>query len=378
MNRIEDEYRKLLNKGNLTYMKACKIKEVARKSKENYIMFLQAAEEFGNASTIYNEITTLLSKNENAKNFVYIKQECEAFSEYYLYEKEKCFTVYSYNQRDINKAKEHYKKNQKHLRNAISFLDRMERDDRLEKRLRVWEYFEKEDIPFYNSILARNAWVKNNFIEALDYYREAWEKSKQVIEIVMELVDNRILDPAYKRISIGNNIAMAVNISSAHSKLIYEKYHNNLTTNLALELLNLFLDGYCQSNKAYRANPEWDEYGEGREIIYNNICIFLNDNKKNWKDIYIKFQEKKEILNIMKTLDSKQYNKVKEEIDIGENKHLKLWGLGSFWLIAFLIVFGTISVISHNLKWYTLLCVLCFVFWTNYTNSNWSINSQIN
>ncbi len=360
MSKLEEKCDKLLDKGNVTYNEACKLKDIARKAKENYTVYLQAAEQFSKASDIYKDITTLLSTSENAKNYIQTIQECEVFSEYYLYEKEQCLMAYKYEERDIDNAKEHYTNNQRHLKDAISLLSRMKRDDRLERQLKVWTFFEKSNVPFYYSILAREAWDEDNVVEALDYYREAWEKSKQVKEIAIDLVDMGVFDPVYKRISIGNFIGMAANISASLSKLIYEKYRNNLTSNMAIELLTLFLDGYYQSSEAYRMNPEWDDYKKGSEVVYNNICNFLSENKKNWKDIYIEFQEEKRLLNIMKKLDIKHYNEIKEEIDIEKNKILKLWGVGSFWLVTFLIVFGGIAVLSCNLKWYALLLVLCF------------------
>jgi hypothetical protein len=118
-----------------------------------------------------------------------------------------------------------------------------------------------------------------------------------------------------------------------------EKINNELLpANAAIELLNYGLDAYLLAKEAGEQNPEWDQYIDLVDITYSNLKNFLLENKKAWLKIYIAFQDKPDLLKIMQTLDYKEYNKVKSEI-LGENQTFKLWKVGSFFILLFLIIF---------------------------------------
>lgn len=80
-----------------------------------------------------------------------------------------------------------------------------------------------------------------------------------------------------------------------------------------------------------------------------------------WKSVYIDFKDNTEFLKIMQMLDYNTYKKIEIELSINNNKAFKLLAAGSFWILLFIIVIGSIAVIANNIPLITLAVILIFV-----------------
>lgn len=349
-----DEINILLDKANKSYDMACEYTDSARKSKQNYPIYLDAANKYKDAAELYINISQMLINKGNE----YEKKcnEMIIFSEYYKFEKEKSITAYYYEDRQLDKCLEHYNKSNMHITEAINKLIDIERNDYWERELSVWKYFKDNNNDFYNYIMARKYWDNNEYIEALDYYNKSLDNQKNLVEKVEMLVKNNILDPCYLRITKGNAVATNANINAAMSQIVYSK-KDSISDDIYIKLIKLFYKCYKFSELAYVKNPEWDDYEEGSNVYLNNIREILLENIPLWKSVYIEFEDNKEFLKIMKNIDLDVYKKIESEATLDNNF---IWKFISFWPLLFIFIIGIIFILSKMLSFDKLVLIMLF------------------
>lgn len=215
----------------------------------------------------------------------------------------------------------------------------------------------------YSGMLARKAWDNGDSVKALDYYKEALDRTERMVEEVDKKVNQGALDLTYKRITMGNSFGMRANITSAMTKIIldHSTSHKDLSKNELLNLIKYIWDAYCLSQRAFETNPEWNQYLKGQEINFDNLKEILKENKHLWADLYVKFENEKEFIKLMKIIDPKQTNKLTSEYSFQDNKLVKLWSIGSFFLLAFGFIITGLTIVSNVIS-SSWLILLVFIF----------------
>ena len=218
-------------------------------------------------------------------------------------------------------------------------------------RLRNWQ---SEQMTFEAAVLAakaRRAWDSRDWIAGLDLYRSILEKEWLYLEN-MKAAD---ASPSDLRITFGNVIGATINCSQALAMITSSGIGRGLVAcDAAMDLLRHTFDAYQMAGAAMDANPEWQQFREGRAQCQKNIERFLEDNRGNWAQIIIEFEDAPEFLKIMKATDADTYNRAKERLAPG-NKVVTLWAVGGFWLLVLLIVgAGVLTVYRLTGLWTAL------------------------
>ncbi len=349
-------FRSILMKKTINdlYEEACDLKEIARTDINNTGTYVEAANTFNKAAGVLSkEIET----EKDVKNQL-IKM---AFSSYYFYEETSCLSALNYQNQDINSTRRYIQKGQKWLNTAISSIEKIIGNCELNEselikfrsHKALWEYLQKNDSVFENAAIAKEAWKNENFLDSLDYYRLAAEKSKELISTVEKLVNDDHIDPKYLRIASGNYIGMMTNVSSCLAQINYQKALKSTdqkqVNKLCKILLSYLLDAYRSANNAYEINPEWQQYLDGCIVMENNIKVFLQDNLNNWSNIYEENHSDKELLKFMKQVNRKAINKIEIEKKLIDFPIVKYWSIGSFYVLLFLTIVGSVYFLVTNI-----------------------------
>lgn len=362
MNSELQKLNQLMDKANSFYKEAYKLKEIARKSKENIKTYLEASNMYKEAAKVNVKVAKNLQENNGQNKYNQKANEFIILSEYYYYEAEQCTLAYYLGLEDIEKAKKHYQVSSKHIRNAINLSEKIISNEFFEKELTVWKFFEKENQNLYNSIVANEAWINEDYITALDYYRKSIKYEQDLVDLASNLVKENKLEPVYERIAKSNQIAMLANISSAMCQIIYKNNEEKISEDVMVKLLKLFFECYDLSSLAYSNNPEWKQYKIGSDIYYDNILEILKNHKYMWKNIFIDFKDNTEFLKIMQKLDSDTYRKIEIELSISNNKAFQIWSTRIFWIVTFLIIISSITVIAKSISLSTFIVILAFTY----------------
>ena len=356
--------KELFEEINGIFDKANQFKEQARISKSNNKFFINAAKSYHKAGFKSNELLSMLS-DQNVDE----KLQLCAYKNYYYSEKYYCLCTYYYNCRVTNKALRYHNLYIKNLNQAIKQIE--QRPDgvsdaiinNLKSHLDTWEFFMLGGKILGTAIKARDAWDCNRTIEAFDYYQSMLGDSKKAYDVAVGNVECGKLPEVYKRIAGGNYIATAANVASALAKKSYENHFCNEDDQLLL-MLEYILKAYKLSKYAYQTNPEWQEYYQGSQVMYMTVKKIVTD-ITDWKKLYIKFNINSEVHQIMRSIDEKKYNKLNKELNPENNKWIKLWSIGAFFILLGVIVFSGISMIAYNfdlLKFFSIILPSEFIF----------------
>lgn len=347
------------------YEQAYNIREKARISRGNATLYLKASNKCVEASEILKDYVSSSSID------IYTKFTLEMYLWYYLFESENMLSSYYYDLKQYKLAINHLRKSSQYLSESIKAINNAITDSNCPNKqifhdnIVIWKFYENSLLPNELSIIAKLKWEKEEYISSLDYYKTAVNKAEVCMNDSTILVNQGKLPPEFKRIGIGNYIAMTANVSAALSQIIYTKLnkcHDKKYEDMYIDLLELFFRVYILSKNAYLENPEWEHYSEGSYIYLNNIKILLTQNKPLWKKIYLKFEENKELLEIMKDIDKKKYNKIRRESDKYDKKVGQLWASGSFFLLLFVVILGLVTLSANIIKsFWTFLAIITSV-----------------
>jgi hypothetical protein len=345
------------------YDEAVRLKEVARKSVDNIQFYLKAAEHLHGAA----ELSAKLAEVGHDVDRTILHK---AFSSYYFYEEHDCLSGYYYEKRDTEAANEHTRLSKNFIDMAVSTIKDIPPEVSLQVRksllgfLPDWEYRQRtvETKELANN--ARAAWDRERFIEALDIYRRMASVQRQIVDNLPES-----LDPKHKRIAVGNYIGFMANASSAMAQLMLKRAESGdadaplqLPSDIVAKILGHTLDAYALGETAFQHNPEWEQYREVALNCRRNIQNVLKLNPSLWGQLYLAFEDNPEFLRIMKMTDLNKFKEAESARHLRENKLLKLWGVGSFWLfVLFSIAALVLFIQSYNLAWWRFALVIAAI-----------------
>jgi hypothetical protein len=335
-----------------------RLKDAARKSVDDIEFYLQAAERAHEAAEMSAELADVAHDTDLKLG--------QAFALYYLYEEQDCLSGYYYEKHETNTAKEHRRKSRKFICDAITLLREILPEasptvrESLEELLPSWSHFEQAAVMKELANDARAAWDNHRFIDALDIYRQMATVQEAIIQELPEA-----LEPQYRRIAIGNFVGFMMNASQSLAQISKRSERNEQANSsqvpfdVTVRLLRHTFDAYDLGNTAFDQNPEWEQYRHNAERCLKNIQSILRLKASSWLQLYLAFEDNPDFLKIMKMTDLNKFKKAESERFLRENKWLKLWGVGSFFILLFLIVAGAIwFIVSQNLSWWRLLTLI--------------------
>jgi hypothetical protein len=341
----------LIKQANSEYTKAYTLKEEARKSIEKFHLFKDAANSLDAAAELCHKIIQNDACPEDGRI------ASQIYLQYYLYEKEHCLSRYYYERRDLDESIKHYELASQYLARTISIIEsKLEQmpnpmREKFAKELNLYKHYQKTEKVEKIAIEARKAWDSGEVIKALDLYRTQAGESKQLLDSITPDIP-----PEYLRIARGNHLAAIANFTNALARLALEHkdgIHKDkmiiLPADISDRLIAYSLEAYRIGNQAYQTNPEWEQYREGAEISKKNIKTFLLDNQNSWKMFLIRFGDDADFVKFMKEADLNKYKETVMELTPQENKTFRLWAVGSFFLLMFvIIVYAVYPLIQSN------------------------------
>ncbi|MEK0336509.1 MAG: hypothetical protein QQN41_03630 [Nitrosopumilus sp.] len=338
---------------------AFKLKEFARKSTKNFYTFIDASKKIEEAVDLCQKF--LISKSRTHEQ----KYKIQVLAEYYSSEKNDCLYEYYREKKDFDKAHKYIDANIEHLNKAIDLINYIpshfstKTKNYLNSFLNAWQYFVDNSETKKVSLEAKRAFNNKDFITALDYYRRAAKSLKKLISKA------GTIDPIYERIAKGNYIGMMASASSSLAFIIFKKVSedgklssSDFPIDLSLKLLRYTFDAYLFADRAYKENPEWDQYYEGSQLCLKNIRSFLKQNPQHWDSIFVEFENEPGFLKTMKDLDPKLFSKSKIKHVAVDNKIVKVWAIGSFFLLTFLIIIGVLIFLLTQFPMWEILIVV--------------------
>ncbi|MCW7471788.1 hypothetical protein [Leptospira kanakyensis] len=281
-------------------------------------------------------------------------KQIEIYAYYYYYESNLCKIFYHIALKEYQEALALEKECLDNLSKALNLLQNNKSflpthiQATLNEQYILWNYYLLTLNSITLSIKAKLSFIEKNYIESFDLYTDAAKKAlKQV-----EYAENNSLDSVYLRISKGNYLGMKANLSSSFTGVILKSIETTEKPDfkklLLIKIINITLEAYKYATNAYDTNPEWEAYLKLSEIFKNNLEKLLLKNKKIWRDIYLSFETEQLIKEIMKKKDPTEFNKINSEFK--DNKLLKLWSIGSFFLLAFIIIISGLTYVNLSLK----------------------------
>jgi len=341
-----------LETANQILSTAFELKETARKSKKDFKLFFEASKKFKEASEAYKD---LVKKTTNEND----KESMQLYSEYYIHESLSCKSAYFYEKGDIAHALTL-------LEEADAKLDLLltdggkiaSKDPTILKNIKKWEFHKYCNKANFFAYKGRENFRNGRYIEALDNYQQAIDASKECVVVAEKKVMANELEQVYLRISNGNVCGMYFNLTNSFAGILLNHIENTFADSISLKmkLFDYLIDGLDFSHKAFKANPEWKEYVDGIESYNYNINIFLENNKDLWLNIFEKYNHLPEVRSVMKRIDLKKYN----EYQLQDNKPIKIWSIGGFFIFSLGIIFLLVFIVFYNFSLINafLICVL--------------------
>lgn len=323
-----------------TYFKtACKLKDKARISPDNISIYIEAAENAHKAGELYEEV---YHNSDKIGDY-----ELKTFYNYYYYEENDSLGWYYYEKHDCEKARIHKLIAKEKISDALNVINNIPRNlpETDQKQLKSfhtsWTFYMKLLDVGLLSCDAREAWDNKQYIKSINSYRTQ-------LPLINDLIKQaKYLGSSYERIMKGNYSTIHANISQAMAakiKMDRSSSDSPIHETEAIRYLKLIFDAYKNVCVAREHNPEWQQYPTLIELHYNNLFNLLNDVKPKWKNIYIEFREEPEFLNIMRKVDLDEFMKI--ETKHNNDPTIKLWAMGSFFVLVFVLVAGVIFVFA--------------------------------
>ncbi len=338
------------------FLEASELKDQARKSTEHLEVFDQAAQKFQLAS----ELSAQLAESSEYDGDTVL--QAKIYSKYYLHESSYCLCAAAYERRDIVEARTQYAQSKERLNDALRELDlalsevSTECRQHLSNNRRTWQHYRLLNESQQHAIEARDAWDKEDFVTAMDHYREYLRRSPEIIE---DATDPK-LDLPYRRIATGNFYGMQANAAQAFAKLYSDKAENSILPNdLGVPFIQELFAAYSGGLEAFKSNPEWEQYRTVSNHVLKILKDFLAENRDSWRTFFIAFEDQPKFLALMKEIDMEKFKEIEAERNMRESKAMKLWKIGSFWLLVFTVVVGAVLLLATQIaSWWQLLIAI--------------------
>jgi hypothetical protein len=341
------------------YKDGLRLEALARQTPDHVECSAEAAARFAEAARLSHDLDGQDGVDEETKI------AGRPFSLYYDSCHHKALAWYHYQKREIDQARREQQTYRERLQAALEAARTClpniggRRLEHMKRMIPDWELSLRLSYPTETAFAARRAWDDGRTIEALDLYRRTFAESMDAIEYL----DQHGAEPATERIARGNASIMLANASQAMAKIYLDRALGDAGTGTigadeALRILRYLLDAYKAGQTAAHINPEWNQIDAASSQCLETIRDLLSSNKAQWVTIYCHFEDRPDFLAIMKALDIREYKKVEAIRMEKENKAAKLWAIGSFWLLAFLVICAPIAILSHVLGFWVALVAL--------------------
>lgn len=283
------------------------------------------------------------------------RQFIMAHKEHCLFEKETCLSLFDAINSGFSKAIVHNEQSKKHINNAIKLLTKFKNEKHLTEEhivlidndLVTWKFFLEEANCKHYYLKYEQAIQKQDSGSALDNIRLAIKKLSSLKEYVEE--HSEIIGIQFLRIVKGNILAMCSN-EFVNLMDILQKNKSSLSETKIIQMIGSLWEAYNLSKFALKENPEGQYYVEVTDMQKARLKDLLKSFRNDWKTIYIEFEDQKEFLKIMKNIDTKKYNQLQAELYIKNNMGVKLWTVGSFMLLALVVIGSLLVLMANNIK----------------------------
>lgn len=338
------------------YKEALKLKDLARVSDYALDKFKLASEKYGQAAQLIEE---MLSDNQLKDSD---KIRSEALSLYYRYEENDCLYGFEYKNGNYPKAIEIANIGKASIDKSLVVID----TNRNNLDSDTKEFLERMEANWKSSAIsicikqvepiAKEAMIQEDYITAFDNFNKMLKLQQKLYEYDEEAG----LDQVYIRIAKGNYIGMTANVNQALAGIISNKISNQtFEFDLTKDLLGHFLKSLKLSLTAFEANPEWDKYRSGTEIIKSNIKTLLYDNKNYWLDYLIEYENDKYIHKIMRETDNNLYKRQQAKLEIEQSKIKNFLLVGGFYVaLAFGVFYILFQFAISEISWYKFVGIL--------------------
>ncbi len=343
------------------YKEAMRLKDIARKSDDHWEKYSEAADKYFEAA---EEVLKCPITEENQE------PKRDALNAYYKYEALECKYGYANKNGEFEDAEKFARAAEQFIKQALQVID--ENIDKvnqnnhafLEKQKINWTLSEKTIQLKRLEPIAKKAMNESDYITAFDKYKHMAAIQKDVFDYAVSHIE----DLRIHRIEAGNYAIKEANVAVAYVGILNSKNSQELRAeNLDVDILKQFIKAYKLSSEAFDANPEWDSYRSGAETMLNNIQLLLRKNLNRWMDYLIELENDAELIKIMKKTDLQKFQEIEAKQTIKENKAAELWIFGGFWLLALIVVVGSVVTIASygaTLKWTALLLFGVFTLYT--------------
>lgn len=349
-----------IEKGNELFDKALKTKDVARISDNNVNSFQQAADFYKQAAdNIFNHVLT-----DNSIDFDR-KIQSSALAHYYKFEENDCLYAYNYKNNIFPTAINCANNAQQEIDKALTIIQtnitsvNQATQDFLLKMQKNWKSSSISIKIKQLEPIAKKAMIDKDYIKAFDNFNQMLKIQKELYEY-----DEREgLEPVFIRIAKGNYIGMSANVNQAMAGILASKITNQIFSfDLSSDLLKHFLNSLDLSFNAFEANPEWDKYRSGAEIIRTNIQTLLQNNKSNWFNYLTENNNNQYLIKIMQQTDNDLYKRQKAKIELENDSLKRIIISGGFWFGIFIgLGYFLLQLASSDISWYRFLAVMFFL-----------------
>lgn len=349
-----------IEKGNELYDKALKTKDVARISDNNINSFQQAADYYKQAAdNIYNHILTDKSIDFDTKI------QSSALAHYYKFEENDCLYAYNYKNNIFPTAINCANNAQQEIDKALTIIQtnltslKQETQDFLLKMQKNWKSSSISIKIKQLEPIAKKAMIDKDYIKAFDNFNQMLKIQKELYEYD----EREELEPVFIRIAKGNYIGMSANVNQAMAGILASKITNQtFSFDLSNDLLKHFLNSLDLSFNAFEANPEWDKYRSGAEVIRTNIQTLLQNNKSNWFNYLTENNNNQYLIKIMQQTDNDLYKRQKAKIELENDSLKRIVISGGFWFGIFIgLGYFLLQLASSDISWYRFLAVIFFL-----------------
>lgn len=351
----------ILTKIGEIYLKAMEHEKTARTSPEHIDSTKTAAEGFEEAA----KLSEAASANTSLPSCS--RAEAEAYAKYYWSCYYKALGWFWYEKRNTDAARDNEEQRQQFLKEAIDvvkarwdeFAD--DRHEHMEKMRNSWKAEQQASVVHLSAIRARENWDAGKPVEARDWYHRTASQAREAVEFL----NTHDLDPTSERVMRGNMLGMIANAEQAIAKVLLGRLSQSgvqslskADDQLAVDLLAAFLRTLEAGKQAVQANIEWAQYQHAADQTISNIKTLLSDCRDRWPLFLIQFPNSPELRTFMNNIDAKTLRQANAMIEAERTPVGRLWAVGSFWLMVFVVVVGAIWLLLTIGWWSALLAVV--------------------
>jgi hypothetical protein len=148
-----------------------------------------------------------------------------------------------------------------------------------------------------------------------------------------------------------NLLSKEIKLEACRAELILLRIKKGIETKKDSfeEIIGNYIAMTKTSKVAYKTNPNSDKFRDSYLELKKELIQLLQNSKPYWFSYLIKFENEKEIEDIMKEIDVEKYKLEKAKLELKEKPIKQIVLIGSFYTFMFLAILLSIVLIA-NLK----------------------------